>query len=245
MQFKLNDIKKVNLPAVTKEESYELDSISYELYKKEFTNGLAASHKEFIFFIDKSGSMQGTEGFMEKYFMNMINKYKNSNETILVTVVIFESTGSVLYYRKPIQMIDGLSYMADGWTKIYDTLVPNISDILNDQFNNCSTAYKTLVTILTDGEDTSSNRYKENDLKSLIEYTKKFGWEYILLSEHELNMEVGIDKIGVFNDKGRLGSCFESINKAVDSFIKTDTVSSDWNKNLSSGKRLLLGKKGE
>ncbi len=245
MQFKLNDIKNVTVPAVTKKDDYDLDTISYELLKKEFNNSLMETHKEFVFFIDRSGSMFGTEYFMEKYFSDMINKYKNTNEDILVTVVLFESEDHVLFYRKPIQKINSLNYVADGGTKLYDTVVSNISNILNDQFKNNSLAYKTLVTILTDGDDTSSKRYKESDLKGIIEYTKKLGWEYILLCECNLNMNIGIDKIGIYDDKNRLGSCFESINKAIESFIETDRVSEDWNESLTSGKKLLLTKKGE
>jgi uncharacterized protein YegL len=245
MQFKLNDIKKVTLPAV-QEEKTEIahDSASFELFKRDYKNSLRESHKELVFFIDRSGSMRGTEGVMEEYFLNMIKKYKNTCEDIIVTVVLFESNDSVIYYRRPIKEIENLLYFADGGTKLYDTLIPVINRILDDQFNGSVFSFKTLVMILTDGEDTVSTKYKVNDLNNLIESTKKLGWEYILLSEYELNDYIGIDKVGIFNDKDRLKDCFKSIDKAIDSFMKNDSVCDDWNDSLSE-KRLLLTNKGD
>ena len=246
MQFKLNDIKKETLPAIQEDKNeITVDSASYELFKKEYNNSLLNTHKEFVFFIDRSSSMMGTEIYMEKYFLNMINKYKKKNEGIHVTVVLFESEDNVLFYRKPIEEIDNLKYMADGCTKFYDTLVSNITNILDDQFKSSSLAFKTLVRILTDGKDNKSVNSTEIDLKRLIEYTKKLGWEYVLLSEYDLNMNIGINNVGIFNNKDRLVDCFKSVEKAIDSFIETDKVSDDWNESLSSNKRLLLTKKGE
>ena len=226
MHFKLNDIKKVTLPAVQGEKNdITLDGASYELFKKEYNNFLRETHKEFVFFIDRSRSMSGTEGFMGKYFINMMNKYKKLDEEILITVVLFDFNDSVLYYRKPINEINDLLYIADGGTKLYDTIIPNINRILDDQFKDSVFSYKTLVTILTDGEDTESKKYTGNDLNNLIKSTKKLGWEYILLSQYELDNNIGIDK-------------------AIDSFMKNDLVCDNWNESLSE-KRLLLTKKGD
>ena len=245
MHFKLNDIKKVTLPAVQGEKNdITLDGASYELFKKEYNSFFRETHKEFVFFIDRSGSMSGTEGFMEKYFVNMMNKYKKLDEEIFITVILFDFNDSVLYYRRPINEINDLLYIAGGGTKLYDTIIPNINKILDDHFKDNVFSYKTLVTILIDGEDTESKEYTRNDLNNLIQSTKKLGWEYILLSQCELDNNIGIDKVGIFKDKNRLNDCFESIDKAIDSFMKNDSVCDNWNESLSE-KRLLLTKKGD
>jgi hypothetical protein len=98
--------------------------------------------------------------------------------------------------------------------------------------------------ILTDGEDNESSKYTEDKLKSIIEYTKSLGWEYILLSRYSfISADYGIEHIGVFDDYNKINKCFNSIDKAIASYIDKGKIDDNWNEELVDNKRLSITKK--
>jgi uncharacterized protein YegL len=246
MKFKLEDIKKEtkNEVSIIEENALKLNEYtSEELSNIDVTTSLGNRNTEFVFFIDSSTSMSGTELQMEKYFLDMIDKYKD-REDILVTVVTFASDSRKLYYRVPIKEIDKIKYLANGGTKLFDTVVNNVSSILNDQMISNVVSSKTIVTILTDGEDNESSKYTEDKMKSIIEYTKSLGWEYILLSRYSfISADYGIEHIGVFDDYNKINKCFNSIDKAIASYIDKGKIDDNWNEELVDNKRLSITKK--
>lgn len=260
MRIKLEDLN------VNKNKSTEISVLSdfkemveqkrKELIISNMNNSLAISYIELIFFIDKSGSVIGTEITMCEYLRKIINKYKNSNSNILVTLILFSDEDEILYYRCPIDEVDILYYIAMGGTSLYDSLFKNITNLMNSQIDINGVVSKTIVTIFTDGEDFSSKKYKEADVEKIVKYTKSLGWEYIFLSKGKLELLsfIGIEKdnfmgiekdhIAVYDDFDALSECFDCIDKAIESFIESGTIDKKWKESLNSNV-LRLTKKGD
>lgn len=250
MHIKLNDIKSEN-------NNHELtlsDSISEIIERKideitvtnEFSE-LSIPSIDLVFFFDKSGSVAGTEESMSKYTEKLLNKYKSEKMSVFVSLILFNSDEESLYFRTPIRETKKINYQADGGTNFYDTVFTGINKILDSQIDTNSASSKTIVTIMTDGEDNSSTKYRSKDLKKLIEYTKTLGWEYVYLTENKKTIEkIGIDSnhIGLYKNQTYINECFNSIEKAIDGFIESGKISSKWNDNLP-GKVLKIGKIGD
>lgn len=210
---------------------------STELLASYKNNLLALSTTELVFIFDKSGSVAGTEATMCEYIRKIINKYQQSNQNILFTFIVFSGTDEILYYRCPLDQVATLYYVAMGGTSLYDSLFKNISRLIDNQINENGVASKTIVTIMTDGLDNQSKIHSEQDVKKIVQYTKSLGWEYIFLSKQNLEVDsfIGIDQdhIGIYNNFQSIEKCFDSINKAIDSFVSSGIVDKDWKSPLN------------
>lgn len=241
MHIKLEDIntKKSNSTEISVLSNFDemVERKSAELLASYQDNLLALSSVELVFFFDKSGSVSGTEATMCEYLRKIIDKYQQSNQNILFTFIVFSETDEILYYRCPLNQITKLSYIAIGGTSLYDSLFKNISGLIGNQMDVNGIASKTIVTIMTDGVDTTSEIHSEDDVKKLVQYTKSLGWEYIFLSKENLEVDsfIGIDRdhIGIYNNYQSIEKCFDSINKAIDDFVSSGIVDKDWKSPLN------------
>jgi hypothetical protein len=185
---------------------------------------------------------------MVNYLQKLINKYKNINSNILFTFVVFSDSDEVLYYRCPLENVTKLNYIANGGTYLYDSLFKNISTLIQNQIDINDRPSKTIVTIMTDGEDTTSKKFNEQDVKNVISYTKSLGWEYILLAKNKFYAidSLGIDSshIAIYNHSNSIHKCFASIEKAIDNYISLGVVKNDWKDSLNN-RVLKLTKKDD
>lgn len=198
-----------------------------------YINGL-----ELIYFFDASGSVEGTEEAMTEKFYNQIVKLRNRKD-ILVSLIIFNDTDKVLYYRQNGKDITHTTYKADGGTALYDTITKYLKKIRNEQQMIPNNNHKTIVTIMTDGENNCYYKYDLNDLKDEIKICKEIGWEFIFLATDfifkETGLELGIceDNIAQFSIDEELDETFTAIEKAINEYDTTGKVSKDWKKVLS------------
>lgn len=250
MRIKMNELVKEKNELINANISSKYNELveqkKKEIYLLNSNTNLIVPAIELIFFFDKSGSVSGTEKQMSDHLKNIIEKYKNSKQNILITLILFSDEDTILYYRCPIANIKNIYYSTEGGTSLFDSLTKNIRNIIEDQINHNDVASKTIVTIMTDGEDTTSHIHKESDVEKLVNYTKKQGWEYIYLTPFQYDkpyLGIDLNHIGSYNKKDSLAKMFKAIEKAVDEYIETNSISENWKKPLSSDKILRLENK--
>lgn len=214
-----------------------------EILKYNSCSSIVSAVVELVFFFDKSGSVSGTEKQMIAHLNDVIQKYRNSKQNILITIIVFSDKDTILYYRQPISEVKDIYYSALGGTSLFDSLTKNISNIIEEQSKLYNTISKTIVTIMTDGEDTTSHIYKESDLEKLVSYTKSQGWQYIYLSPISYSksyLGIDLDHIGFYDKKDSLSKMFGAIEKAIDEYLETNNINKDWKNSLSSSKNKVF-----
>ena len=194
---------------------------------------VAKTKVELVFIFDRSGSCQGTEASTIKGFNDIIAKEKRKGFQDVVTTVLFNHFEDTLYSRLPIKLVPPLKYVADGGTALYDTLCNVIGNTRRLQNYDRECPEKTMVVIMTDGYDESSQYRKEKDVRDLITDCRKKGWEFIFLgvmnNTKKVASDLGIDP----NNAERycidgISYNFESIERALDDIREGGEINEDW-----------------
>ena len=144
--------------------------------------------------VDESGSMsfikhQALMGINET--LTTIQKMQKAHKNLeqRVTLITFDSTHKNLLYdnvnahhAKPLKPQD---YNPCGATPLYDAIGMGISEL-----NALTTEDDSvLVTIITDGEENSSEEYSLKMIKNLIEKLKKQNWTFTFIGTDNLDVE--------------------------------------------------------
>lgn len=261
MSFSLDDLKKRNskgiiessnksgLASLTKKNNMQLESRINTLAKKNIKSAAIEIKKnaaEVIFIIDKSGSCRGLEHSTITGINDIVKKERRNCYPTKMTLILFDEEDSVIYDRQDIKTIYEFSYNAGGGTALYDAICKNLYNIKNKQLSNSDVdPNKTIVAIMTDGEDNES-KYSLSDARKCILDCKNIGWKFIFLgalkNAKDIARELGIDsdmaEVYQNNNNGILAN-FESINRALFDVKSTGHVSKNWsdkikNNNLES-----------
>lgn len=143
---------------------------------------LKESSTRLIFFFDKSSSCSGTEKATISGFNVLIAKEKRSGFPTTVSTILFDNDYEIIHDRLDIKRVNSFNYLAKGGTALYDCLCDNLSKIIKeDEVARVSSPKKTIVTIMTDGNDEHSIYYDLRDTKEIISKCKALGFEFIFL----------------------------------------------------------------
>ncbi len=156
---------------------------------------------ELVFIIDRSGSMGGLESDTIGGFNNMVKKQQKEKGEAIVSTVLFDNAYEVLHDQSDIEKIKALTgeeYYVRGSTALLDAIGMTISSIVKRQEHGISDFLpeNTIVVIITDGHENSSQQYTLKEIKKLIkdaESNRK--WEFVFLGAN-------IDAVSVANDMG-------------------------------------------
>ena len=175
--------------------------------------------------VDESGSMsiierQALLGINETLtpIQKMQATHKNLEQR--VTLITFGSTHKNLFYdnvpAKKANPLKPKDYNPCGATPLYDAIGLGIAKI-NAQATEQDSV---LVTIITDGEENSSEEYNLKMIKNLIEKLKKQNWTFAFIGTDDLDVEsialdMGIDNHLQFSeDEAGTREMFGRENKA-------------------------------
>lgn len=122
------------------------------------------------FAIDGSGSMYRYERVMQECLEHYKQAIRNSKQAdeMLVSKTVFASTIETGGYVAPDDF--NTDYSADGYTKLYDTIIDRRQRLLNymEQLKDNGTNARACMVILTDGQDVGSH-YDASDARKAIQ----------------------------------------------------------------------------
>ena len=142
---------------------------------------------EMVFILDKSGSMGGLESDTIGGYNSMLEKQRKEEGDAVVTNVFFNDKYFMIHDRADIKKIKALTtkeYFVGGSTALLDAIGKTINHIGNRHkyAPDNELPEKTIVTIITDGEENSSWEFTLPQVKQMIERQKeKYGWEFLFL----------------------------------------------------------------
>ena len=181
--------------------------------------------------VDESGSMsiierQALIGINET--LTTIQKMQKTHKNLeqRVTLITFDSTHKKLFYdnvpAKKANPLKPKDYNPCGGTPLYDAIGIGIAKI-NAQATEQDSV---LVTIITDGEENSSEEYTLKMIKNLIEKLKKQNWTFTFIGTDDLDVEsiafdMGIDNHLQFSeDEAGTREMFVRENRARERYNK-------------------------
>ena len=151
---------------------------------------------EIVCIIDRSTSIR-TSNLIDSTiegFNSLLAKQKQDPGEAKMTVILFDgddydpqSAYEIRYDGERLELIEELSrdnFRTKGMTALYDGIGRTIDMIKSRQLNtpNEDRPSKTIVAIITDGEENSSVEYKKNTVKTMIEtMEKEYGWTFLFL----------------------------------------------------------------
>ena len=201
---------------------------------------------EFVFILDRSGSMAGLEQDTIVGFNAMLAKQRKEPGEAVVSTVLFDSNSTVIHDRVPITQVPDLTeeeYFVRGCTALLDAVGGAIHHIGNvhKYARKEDVPDKTLFIITTDGMENASKHYTYDKVRHMIERQKKrYGWEFIFLGANiDAAAEAGkfgIDASMAANyhcDKAGTALNYEVISEAI-SNVRTCAapLSADWKQKI-------------
>ncbi|CAL6049496.1 von_Willebrand factor type A domain-containing protein [Hexamita inflata] len=138
-----------------------------------------------IAILDQSGSMQSIASDTIGGFNSYLSELQKQDLTINLTLVLFSTDSKIVWENKDVKTCEQLTneiYRPSGGTALRDALGKAIENA-KIRVQNLSTEQKpgkVSFFISTDGEENSSRKYSEQQVKKMVEEcTKEYQWEFI------------------------------------------------------------------
>ena len=201
---------------------------------------------EIIFIIDKSNSCKEVVPSTIKAIDNLIRKERRNCYPTKISIILFNHTYQVICDRQDIKNVYEFCYKASGGTALYDTLCNNLYAIKERQLKSKDVdSNKTIVVIMTDGEDNESVNYSLMDARKCILECKSIGWKFIFLGANinakkvasDLGIDLDLAEEYQNNARGVIAN-FESINRALIDVRATGSISKNWSDNIKYNNRI-------
>lgn len=191
---------------------------------------------ETVFILDRSGSMAGLESDTIGGYNSILNKQKESGETVNVTTVLFDDRYELLYDRTDIRKVKPLTekeYFVRGTTALVDAIGRTVS-----RFKGQASDSKVVVIITTDGYENASREYDISQVRKMIEQQKEKGWEFIFMGANidavSTGSSFGIARnVNFHHDSQGVQMAYRSMAKAVESFILNGRVDESWDREVN------------
>jgi len=200
---------------------------------------------EFVFILDKSGSMSGLESDTIGGFNSLLEKQKEGQGEVAVTTILFNDNYQRLHDHVSIHEVTPLTsknYFVGGTTALLDAIGKTIHDLIRVQ-KRCGrkhAAKKVMIVIITDGLENASREYSYKKIKELISTEQeKYGWEFLFLGANidaaKVASDVGIRKERATNyhaDSKGTTLNYQVLSDAVKSVRESNTIDAHWKKSI-------------
>ena len=144
----------------------------YGNYKYSRYNGMK-NKTNVVFILDKSGSMDSVVGATIEGFNSYVSKLKeDKGSDYRFSLTLFDSSAERKYRSALLSEVAKLTrdnYRPDGSTALYDAACDTLTELGGE---GCD---KTLVAVMTDGEENASRRYTEVQFRDLVRALKGTG----------------------------------------------------------------------
>lgn len=139
---------------------------------------------EIVMIVDRSGSMSSICSEAQVGFNEFIQKQKEVDGDVRITVTEFDSDIEILYDNEKIENIKEYKLLPRGMTALLDAIGFTINKVGNrlSETEDSERPSKIMVCIITDGQENSSIEYNKQQIKEMIEeQTNKYSWEFVFI----------------------------------------------------------------
>jgi hypothetical protein len=142
---------------------------------------------EIICITDRSGSMNAIRHDVVGGYNRFINDQKAVPGEARMTFVQFDDLYERLYEGVAIETVPYLSldtYVPRGSTALMDA----IGRTLNEQGERIARekwADKVIVTIITDGQENASVKFRTDEIREMITHAEQHGWSFVFLAANQ------------------------------------------------------------
>jgi uncharacterized protein YegL len=160
-----------------------------------------ANYTDITVLLDRSGSMQSIKSAMESGFDEFINEHK-AIPTTRISLVQFDGVNpnDVIYTARPITDVPKLNLQPRGWTPLYDAACLAIDETGNRlrAMKEADRPDRVLFLIITDGEENTSKRFGQADVRDRItRQGNTYSWQFLYLGANQdallVAKHIGID----------------------------------------------------
>jgi len=143
-----------------------------------------------ICILDASGSMCGIINDAIGGFNTFLKEQQEVDGIANIDILLFDTNFKKIVDSKDIRQVKPLTikeYYPGGGTSLYDAIGMSIDNELDKLAETQDYRFdKTLVVILTDGEENSSRKYHQGLIKNMItEMEEEFNWDFIFLAANQ------------------------------------------------------------
>jgi uncharacterized protein YegL len=181
---------------------------------------------EIVFVLDRSGSMAGSESDVIGGFNRLIQDQLEHEQKALVTTVLFNTSMRHLHDRVPLEQVERLTaadYCPCGGTALLDALGETIKriKIAHRYARKEDVPAKTLVVVMTDGEENSSRHYTNRKIQELVKrQEEKYHWEFMFIgadidafaSARDIGIQVS-RTVPLSKDEDSFDDCFSAVSE--------------------------------
>lgn len=153
--------------------------------------------------LDRSGSMNGKEEFVESGFKEFIEDQKQDEGQVLVSAVQFDTKYEKVFSGVDVQANPSINLKPRGMTALYDAIGRAINEtgqrfaaLLEDQRPE-----NVIFLIVTDGLENASKEFTSEKIKNMIQHQEnKYSWQFIYLGSNQ-DAVIEAQKFGIIMDK--------------------------------------------
>lgn len=181
---------------------------------------------EIVFVLDRSSSMAGSESDVINGFNRLIQDHLEHEQKALVTTVLFNTVMYRLHDRVPLEQVGRLTssdYRPCGFTALLDALGETIKRIKIAQryARKEDVPAKTLVVVMTDGEENASRHYTNRKIQELVKrQEEKHHWEFMFIGA-DIDAFASASNLGIrakravpfSKDEDSFEDCLEAVSR--------------------------------
>lgn len=197
---------------------------------------------EIVFILDKSGSMSPYINDTIGGFNGFIEKQKLELGDANVSLYLFDNNYTKIFEGKNIKDVTPLTngdYIIGGSTALLDAMGRTIDDVgiklaKTPEYNRPG---KVIFVVITDGQENSSIRYTDENIKDKIKHQEtKYSWQFLFLSADITQFDIAQKKWGVVNSFSytltNTKGMYDNISDTVACYRSTGTINTTGLKDL-------------
>lgn len=192
-----------------------------------------------ICILDRSGSMSSIIKDAIGGFNTFLEEQQKLDDVAYMDILLFDTQFSKIVDNIDVKNVIPLTsktYVPRGGTSLYDAIGKTIDSELDFRAESPENQFeKTLVVILTDGEENSSQEYKQQQIKLMIEEMEnEFKWNFIFLAANQ-DAVLAASGIGISAGKSMnfaasgegVTAAYVSMSKATSYYRTTTNINYD------------------